>query len=170
MDKSEFGRKVLARSKSKDKRNQKDTVNPPPATPTANHYLPPSEPIRIPPEHRFQSLLNFFESGHPDEPPSALASGRMDPRELLGGYALQSVMAGLPLLASPKHIRALLALKEIATKIMRSGIFYEGGLKGSQLSFNPETYESYPIQGLDQFVLTWQCHCIFTRLNRRISP
>ena len=25
-------------------------------------------------------------------------------------------------------------------------------MKGSQLSFNPETYESYPIQGLDQFI------------------
>jgi hypothetical protein len=65
---------------------------------------------------------------------------------LVDDYALLSAKAGLPLLASPKHRRALLTLKDIATKIMKSGIFYEGGLDAKT------RHDPYPIQDLDQFI------------------
>jgi hypothetical protein len=133
------------------KKNQKDKTKPPTSTSAVNPYLDLPDPSCISPEDRFKSLLNFLESGHPFTH-SGLFLNQLVQGGLIRAEDMIFVRAGLPFLDSPKHRHQLLALQEIATKIMRSEIFYEGGLKGYQLGFNPETYESHPIQDLDQFI------------------
>jgi hypothetical protein len=152
MDKEEFGRKVLERVKSKDnKKSQQDTAKPPTYLFDFLNdlYNPPFVPINIPPEQRFKNLLDFFKSGEIGLENKA--------RELVTQYgpvrAVQSVLAGLAFPALPERRRRLQRLMPIATKVMESGIFFKGGLKGASNPSPREQYESFAIQDLDQFIL-----------------
>jgi hypothetical protein len=105
-------------------------------SPTPNH--PPntslSDPVQISPEKRFNNLLDFLNlSSIPHD---------FNPEETC-----------LPFLASPEHRRYFMTvLKLIAIKIMESGIFFKGGLKGNIPSHNPTIYDPYPIENIDQFI------------------
>jgi ribosomal protein L31E len=133
-----------ARRRAAEK-GQHDTNTPPIETPAPKNYLLntlPSEPVQISPEKRFTILLALLKLG-----PTAHA---FYPEE---DFARQAVCAGLPLLASPEQrCYFLTTLKPIAIKIMESGIFINGGLKGNILSQDPIIYDFYPIENIDQFI------------------
>jgi hypothetical protein len=156
MDKKKSsGREASVRlTRTVNKKNQHYTVNSPINDPSPNHTTPTSkpkcladiikrpEPIQVSLEQRFDNLLAFFERIEPFIPEE-------DPN-LKASCAYQAAGTGLPLLASPSKRNTLYLLKPIVIKIMRSGIFYRGGLKGWHL--HEDIYESYPIEDLDQFI------------------
>jgi hypothetical protein len=91
--------------------------------------------MTLSPQEQFDLLLLHLRSEQDEKKPAG-------PNYLLGIIS--------SLLLSEKDKRRFLAISPIAIKIMESGIFYGGGLKGWYL--RGDHYESYPIRDLGQFI------------------
>lgn len=87
--------------------------------------------IQISPQDTFKTLLSFLKS------------------EPLNWFA---VPLHCPSLVSKENQDKFLGFAPTIIKVMESGIFYNGGLKGADNPGNGLQYESHPIKDLDQFI------------------